>query len=136
MLRHFGAFRAVFVTVAVALLIVPAGYAVYYFDDGSTGIYCYPPGAATVSGYNSWKVNVTVMKAVCVSGTNPQMGLTYNRSDGTQYPYKWASCNCTNLYQGTEFVDSRDVSYGRAVCKANSGNGGGIWVDYCWTSAT
>ena len=128
--------RAIVVAAAAALLIVPAAFGGYYFTDYQTGIYCIQPGQAAVSGYNSWKVNVVDMRGVCVSGTNPQMGLSYLRPDGTLYAYKWASCNCTDLYRGNMFVDDRDVSYGRAICKANAGNGGGIWVDYCWTTAS
>jgi hypothetical protein len=128
---HFKLLVALGFVLCVAVVSVPFALAGYYFDDQGTGIYCIQPGQAAVSGSNSWGVNAVRMMGVCTQGTNPQMGLSYMRPDGSTYSYVWASCNCID-FNGTSFSDPRDISYGRAICKANSGNGGGIWVDYCW----
>lgn len=97
----------------------------YYRNDGTT---CVTAGQAAVSAWNS-NLNVNHVSGwfVCESGFQPQMGTTYARVDGSTYPYKWSN----DSFHG--IVDTRTISYGRSICRANWGNGTGVNNFYCYT---
>lgn len=108
--------------------LAPVAFAGFYYQPAPPQ--CVYPGQAAVSGYNGWTVNSVKMVWTCAEGTNPQMGLTYMYSSGAQYAYVWSACNC--LYGGNTFTDSRNISYGRAICKANDYNSAGVAVEFCF----
>jgi hypothetical protein len=118
---------------AFALAVVSAGFAGYYFSNPSGQ--CMQPGQAAVSGQNSWSLNVMDVGGYCASNNKIVFaGLTYMRGDGSLYPYIWF-----NWFTGPSghvtLVDSqRSISYGRAICKANSGNDVAFRLWYCYAS--
>lgn len=113
----------------LVLILVPGAFAwtdTYY---ANTGTYCVQPGQAAVSDWHgSVGINYVGDWSVCDQAYNPQMGTTYMRPDYTLYPYVWAN-------SGGPLVDLRTISYGRSICKANSGNGTGIIDFYCLTGS-
>ena len=130
-LRRFVALLALGAVVA-AIVATPAG-SVYYTPLGGQCVSSYQ---AFVSGSNSWGVNVVRVPYFCLgySGPNSWPGLYYIRPNGTTYP------PVTFFFQGApyppgyvDYVDPRDISYGRAVCK-NYGPTP-TWFQYCWAGA-
>lgn len=109
------------------LVLTTKAWGGYYWN----GPQCISPGQAAVSGWNSWSNNVVELAGLC-NGGNPLSGLTYQRTDYTLYTYVWSPCNCVHPY---DFVDTRNISYGLAICKASSSNGTSIYWNYCWASA-
>lgn len=94
---------------------------------------CVQSNQAYVSGYNSWTVNVVRVPYFCSGGSGSVSWacLYYIRPNGDQYVH---SCF---LFEGApyppgyiDYVDPRDISYGRAVCK-NEGTKA-MWFQFCW----
>jgi hypothetical protein len=116
-------------TVSVCLLFAPPAFAVWsqkYLNDTYA---CIGPGEGANSAWQgSLALNYVSPWDTCAVGYLPQMGTTYERGDRTLYPYKWSNQGNFGL------SDTRTVSYGRAICKTNSGNGTGISYVYCLTS--
>jgi hypothetical protein len=79
-------------------------------------------GDESVSFWNS-NLNSNIGSFDNRYGGSPQLGVTYERTDGSRYSFIWSN---------TGFVgDSRTIAYGRGVCKANTGNGYPLFVYGC-----
>jgi hypothetical protein len=115
--------------VGVFLTFIPSALAVWSQRYAYVTYQCIGPGqGANSSWQGSLALNYVSGWLPCQSGYLPQMGTTYERGDRTLYPYKWSN----DAHWG--ITDTRTVSYGRAICKANSGNGTGISYFECYTS--
>lgn len=126
-------FRRVLVSVAVCMIAAVAATSAeggYYSGVGGA---CVGNGQAYVSGYSGWQVNTVDVAYFCPTSQGYSFPcLYYIRPDGTDYPH-----TCFH-FDGVEnpppysetFVDPRDISYGRAVCK-NSGPDN-TYFNYCY----
>lgn len=107
--RRF-AFLVALTVLAAAVFASSAGGGYYTPLAGG----CVQDEQAYVSGYNSWGVNVVHVNGFCGgSATYSWPCLYYSRPDGTQYVW---TCYYYDGYDAVDFVDPRDISYGRAVC--------------------
>jgi hypothetical protein len=82
------------------------------------------PGSSKISATNS--ITYNYVSFVSSNGGLPQMGTTLCNASATScYAWRWSN---TGL-----ITDRRAISYGFAVCKANSGNNYRVYVRYCET---
>lgn len=125
-LRRFASLVALGAVVAATAVSTAGGG--YYTPVGGQ---CVSSGQAYVSGNNSWGVNTVQIRYFCTGVSSAWAELYYIRPNGSQYPH------LLFLYQGSlhpvTYVDSRDISYGRAVCK--HGGGPAMWFNYCWAGS-
>jgi hypothetical protein len=129
--------RRILVLLALASMVAviaaaPAGGG--YYTNVPAG--CVPVDHGFWSGFASWSVNVVRVPYFC-SGAQYDYSwpcLWYQRPNGETYVP-----NCY-LFQGAsyppgyvDFVDTRNISYGRARCK----NDGPAWTHFtfCWAGA-
>lgn len=111
----------------VAAIAVPVAGGGFYTPVGGA---CVNTGQAFVSGSNSWTVNAVNIPYFCSGTGSAWVELYYIRPNGSQYT------PALFLYQGginpVEFVDPRDISYGKAVCR--NGGWNAMWFKHCWAS--
>jgi hypothetical protein len=108
----------------VAAVAATSASGTFYYTDQR----CINPGEAAVSGWNVRHYNAVQIASTCTGG-DPLSGLYYVFTNQTTNTPIWSTCNCgSGPYT---FVDTRDASYARAVCKASNSNTRAIYWNYC-----
>lgn len=117
-LRRLACFAAVLAFIGLNASAALGGYVVYLGAGPLNPGY----GDAT-TGYNLRQYNAVSFDNPY--GGLPQMGTTYQRTNGEAYAWTWS--NTGWLY------DDRTISYGKALCKANVGNNYQVYNYWCET---
>lgn len=107
---------------AICVLVVGAGNA--FAGTYAENLTLQPGQSGGSSGWNVRTYNWIAFDNPW--GGLPQMGSAYWRSDLTTNGYVWSDTG--NLY------DDRDMAYGFADCRANSGNGYNVDLWWCETN--